>query len=341
MNKRISCILTTVLVFAVALTSCKKDEKSKMVMVVAQGMLTAGEAETITFDVITENIVNGDYDVQVASLPTGVTVQGRVTISGGKGTLTLAGSATTTATVYKDLTLTIDNTTSRAFTLTIMEATFYINASPTTLVFESLEMPYSQPAAKTVTITNTGTGSVTLTQPTATNYEIGTLTAATLAAGEKSTFTVRPKAGLAEGQTGITRLNETLTISGTDDSSATVTVIFDVWMPTYIIDAGPQALHFGSLTFGYAQPAAQTVAIHNYGSGAITLNPLPTVDNYTLTALSGTNLTGFGIAAATFTVRPDAGLAVGTYNREITITGTVGATVTISTSFTVTENTDE
>ena len=324
-------------------TSCKKEEneKPKTVTVATQSStLTAGKVETVTFAITTENIVDGDYDVQVANRPTGVTVHGKVAISGGNGTLTLTGSATTTANIYKDLTLTIDNTTSKTFTLTVTALTYAISVSPTTFEFGELATPYEQPAAQTVTITNTGTGSVTLTQPTATNYEIGTLTATTLAAGENATFTVRPIAGLLEGATGTFKFSETITINGTEIKSASVTVLFMVYKPTYIIEAGTQILQFGSLPFGYAQPTAQTVVIRNYGSETVTLNPLPTVDDYTLTALSKTNLTGYG-ASAIFTVQPNAGLTAGKYNREITITGTGGATVTIFVLFTIEENTGE
>ena len=348
-NTKISYILVATLVFAVAFASCTKSEKpeseepesekTKTVTVAEQsGMLTASEVETVIFAVTTENITDGDYDAQVANLPTGVTVQGKIAINGGKGTLTLMGSAITTANVYNNIALTIDNTTSKAFTLTVITKTYtyVISVSPTTLDFGELETLYEQP----VTITNTGTGSITLTQPTAINYEIGTLTATTLAAGEKATFTVRPKAGLAEGATGIFKFSETITINGTDIKSATVTVSFMVCNPTYIIEAGTQILQFGSLPFGYTQPTAQTVVIRNFGSETVTLNPLPTVDNYTLTALSKTNLGGYG-ASATFTVRPNAGLTAGTYNREITITGTGGATVTIFVLFTVAGNMGE
>ena len=345
-NTKISYILVATLVFAVVFASCQKSEKpesekTKTVMIAGQsGTLTASEVETVTFVVTTENITDGDYDAQVVNLPIGVTVQGRIAINDGKGTLNLTGSATTTANIYKDLTLTIDNTTSMPFTLTVTAVTYAISVSPTTLEFGELATPYEQPAEQTVTITNTGTGFVTLTQPVATNYEIGTLTATTLAAGEKATFTMRPKAGLAEGQAGITRFYETVTISGTDVKSTTVTVRFVVYMPTYIIEAGTQILQFGTLPFGYTQPTAQTVVIRNFGSEVVMLNPLPTVDNYTLTALSNTNLGGYG-ASANFTVRPNAGLTTGTYNREITITGTGGATVTIFVLFTVKENTGE
>jgi hypothetical protein len=86
------------------------------------GVITAGEAGTATFSVTTENIANGSYDVTVANRPSGVTVQGKVAISEGSGTLTLSGNTTTTAGTTSTLALTLDGATSKPFELTIMPA---------------------------------------------------------------------------------------------------------------------------------------------------------------------------------------------------------------------------
>ena len=83
------------------------------------GTLTEGKAGTVTFPVTTANIADGDYDVTVANLPSGVEVQGQVTINNNSGTLTLAGDTTTTQGMRNNLTLTIDGATSAAFTLNI------------------------------------------------------------------------------------------------------------------------------------------------------------------------------------------------------------------------------
>ena len=80
-----------------------------------------------------------------------------------------------------------------------------------------------------MTITNTGNQSVTLTQPTAANYVIGTLSATTLASGTTATFTVQPKTGLAAGN-----YEDTLNISGTDGASASVMLTFTVNERPYV-----------------------------------------------------------------------------------------------------------
>jgi len=90
--------------------------------------------------------------------------------------------------------------------------------------FGSAEEPYTPPAAQTVTITNTGTGPVTLNQPTAANYEIGTLSTTMLTTnGSKATFTVRPKATLPVGVH-----DEVIKITGSDGVSESVRAVFTV-----------------------------------------------------------------------------------------------------------------
>ena len=86
------------------------------------GTLTAGEAGTVTFPVTTQNIASGNYTVTVANRPTGVSVQGQVSISGNAGSLTLAGNTSTVAGVTNTLTLTIDGVTSAPFMLTVNPA---------------------------------------------------------------------------------------------------------------------------------------------------------------------------------------------------------------------------
>ena len=209
------------------------------------------------------------------------------------------------------------------------EIAYAISAS-TPASFGSLHAPYTQPAAQTVTITNTGTGSVTLTQPSATNYDIGALSTLTLATnGETATFTVRPKAGLVIGT-----YNETITIRGSNNTSATVSVSFSVTAaPTYIISASTLT-SFGSLQTPYTPPVAQTVTITNNGTGAVTLTQ-PAATNYDIGALSITTLASNG-QTATFAVRPKAGLSAGTYNETIDISGNNGASATVEVSFSVT-----
>jgi len=108
------------------------------------------------------------WTLVLGALPDGLDLTDEGFIS---GTPTVVGTFnfTVTATNAKG-----DDT--KALTITIAaERTYTISASPESLPFGSLQTPYEQPAPQTVTITSTGTGAVTLTQPAATNYDVDAL----------------------------------------------------------------------------------------------------------------------------------------------------------------------
>lgn len=106
----------------------------------------------------------------------------------------------------------------------VAQPTYGISADISALDFSIACPGYERPAAKTVTITNTGNQALTLNQPASTNsFEVGTLSKTKLAAGETATFTVQPKAGLAEGA-----YSETITVSGSENTSVTISAAFTV-----------------------------------------------------------------------------------------------------------------
>ena len=263
---------------------------------------------------------------------------------GTLSTTTLAANGTATFTItpktglvvgnYNEtLTVSTDHSTSAtvelSFAITAVP-TYTITVNPTSKNFGSLTVGYTAPAAQTVTITNTGNSSLTLTQPTSTNYTIGTLSTTTLAAGDTATFTITPKAGLAVGNH-----NETLTVSTNHSTNATVELSFSVTaVPTYTITVNPASKNFGSLTVGYTAPAAQTVTITNTGNSSVTLTQ-PSSTNYTIGTLSTTTLAAN--STATFTVTPKTGLAVGNYNETLTVSTNHGTNATVELSFSVTE----
>ena len=216
---------------------------------------------------------------------------------------------------------------SAEFTVTAAILTYTISASALE-PFGSMQAPYDQPPAQTVTVTSTGIGTVVLAQPTAVDYEIGPLTKTDLDPGETATFTVRPKANLSAGPH-----NETISISGSGGAGASVSAEFTVTAAvlTYTISASTLT-PFGSLQIPYSPPAAQTVTVTNLGTGAVTLNQ-PTAVSYSIGTLSRTSLASG--EKATFTVQPRAGLGAGTYNETITISGSGGVGASVSASFTV------
>ena len=103
--------------------------------------------------------------------------------------------------------------------------------------------------------------------------------------------------------------------------------------PVYSISANTTLLDFSSVYTGYIQPAAKTVTITNTGNQPLTLTQPGSTSSFDVGTLSTTSLPVNG--TATFTVQPKAGLAVGTYSENITVSGDGGATVTITANFTV------
>ena len=135
------------------------------------------------------------------------------------GTVTAVGAGETTITVQ-----TQDGNYTATCHVTVTQSTYSISADTTALNFGSVYTGYAQPAAKEVTITNTGNRPQTLTLTASTgSFEVGTLTKTQLAAGEKATFTVQPKAGLAVGT-----YSENITVSGTGGATVTITANFTV-----------------------------------------------------------------------------------------------------------------
>ena len=140
------------------------------------------------------------------------------TVEGGTVTAKAAGTATITATAADS------SGVSATCTVTVTQSTYSISADTTALDFGSVYTGYTQPAAQTVTITNTGNQPLTLTQPApTTSFEVGTLTDTELTAGEKATFTVQPKAGLAVGT-----YSENITVSGSEGATVTIPAGFTV-----------------------------------------------------------------------------------------------------------------
>ncbi len=184
----------------------------------------------------------------------------------------------------------------------------------------------ANPAARTVAISNAGTG--TLTWTAAGNQP---WLAVTPASGTGAgTLTVQPNlAGLAAGT-----YNGTVTVTAATatGSPQVVAVALTVAPPA---SAPALALSGSSLTFtataGAANPAAQTIAVSNSGTGALTWTA---GSNQTWLAVSPAS----GSGAATLSVQPNlTGMAPGTYTGVITVTapGAAGSPKTVAVSLTV------
>ncbi len=230
----------------------------------------------------------------------------------------------------QQVSLTANGHTSYTNAMSMTAATYTIEANPTPLIFSNAVLGYgSAPAAQTVTITNTGNSSVTLTQPTSTNYVLGALSSTTLSAGASATFTVRPKTGLNVGTHG-----ETITVNTDHSTSAGVNLTFTVESPTYTIALSPDSLNFGSTVEGYMfPPMSQMVTISNTGNSPVTISTAPTATGYTIMNVFPMTIdagdTGF------FNIEPDMSLVPGTYNETLTLYTDQGTSASVDVSFTV------
>ena len=172
--------------------------------------LFTGESETLTATVEPGNATN--QNVTWSSDKPEV-----ATVEDGKVTAVAAGEATITVT-------TADGGKQATCQVKVTQSTYSISADTQALDFGSACPGYERPAAKTVTVTNTGNRSLALTQPASTNnFEVGTLSKTELDAGETATFTVQPKAGLAAGA-----YSENIVVSASNNVTLTIPASFTV-----------------------------------------------------------------------------------------------------------------
>ena len=162
---------------------------------------------------------------------------------------------------------------------TYVEPVYSISAD-TELDFGSVYTGYTQPAAQTVTITNSGNQPLTLTQPAYTSsFVVGPLSTTSLPVNGTATFTVQPKAGLAEGT-----YSENITVSSSEGATVTIPASFTVEQhdntPYYGITVNAPAN--GTVTC-YAKSAAK--------GAEVTLTVKPDV-GYALDKLTVTDASG-------------------------------------------------
>lgn len=213
-----------------------------------------------------------------------------------------------------------------------------VSVDPSQWDFGSLEQGYSAaPEAKTITVTNTGTIAVRLAQPTAVNYEVGTISAEVINPDEKAFFTIQPKTGLSAEQ-----YNGKISIKDMDGNAlASVSVSFAVTepQPVYDLSISPEKLVFGTSEEGYENvPAVQTVTVTNTGNTSITLEQ-PESKYYTVGNFSETEIAAG--SSATFTVQPKSGLTKGEYLEDISVQNSGNVECYVNAHFSVTKKTDD
>lgn len=211
-----------------------------------------------------------------------------------------------------------------------------VSVDPAEWDFGSLEQGYdTAPEAKTITVTNTGTVAVRLAQPTAINYEVGTITSEVINPDESASFTVQPKTGLSADQ-----YNGRISVKDIDGNTLTsVSVSFAVTepQPVYDLSISPESLEFGTSEEGYKNaPAVQTVTVTNTGNTSITLKQ-PGSDYYIIGELSASELSAG--SSATFTVQPKNGLTQGEYLEDISVFNSGNVSCYVNAHFSVSKKT--
>ena len=263
---------------------------------------TVGESYTATLEATGNNIT-----WSASGLPDGLTLNSDGTITGipsAEGTPTVTVTATNAS-----------GSDSKEYTLNIKSATVPV----TGVTLNQAELSLYTGESKTLTAT---------VQPSdATNKNV------TWSSSNEAVATVDTHGKV----TAVGEGNATITATAEENSNISATCTVTVTQSTYSISADTKALDFGSVYTGYTQPAAKTVTITNDGNQQVTVTP-PTANDFVITAGTGFTDSTATLApkgTATFTVQPKAGLSVGTYSENITVSGSEGATVTIPANFTV------
>ena len=125
----------------------------------------------------------------------------------------------------------------------------------------------------------------------------------------------------------------TITATAADGSGATASCKVTVTAKTYGLSANVSAINFGNVFPGYTQPGAQTFTVTNTGNQTLSGLTLSSPANFAAGNLSAASVEPG--KTVTFTVQPKAGLGVGSYSENITLTGTNDTRLTVTVSFTV------
>lgn len=186
----------------------------------------------VTLDPTSLSLFTGDTATLTATVQPANATNKNVTWSTSDATVATVQDGTVTAVAAGTATITVTTTDgsniSAACTVTVKDPVYSMTTDTAVLNFDSKTEGYADaPAAKTVTITNTGNQPLTLAQPASTaNFEVGTLSATELPVNGTATFTVQPKTGLAAGN-----YEETITVAATGGQynvATNVTVKFAV-----------------------------------------------------------------------------------------------------------------
>lgn len=195
----------------------------------------------------------------------------------------------------------------------------------------------TQPEAKTIALSNSGTGSVNLAVNQNLSNVTAVLSAASLPAdGTTVNLTVQPVQFTTPGE-----YSDVVEILNADTGvklfELPVTyIVKEAENPSLTVDNS--GVDFGSKEVGYANaPDVASITLTNNGN--VTLNDLKVStdgSSFSIGALSATSLDAG--QTATFNVAPVTGLGVGVYAQTISVTSDKTAALNVTVTFTVTES---
>jgi uncharacterized repeat protein (TIGR02543 family) len=219
---------------------------------------------------------------------------------------------------------------------TVDDPTYEISLDQTeTYNFPGAYTGYGAQAAKTIAVNNTGnqaTGllNIALSGTNPGSFMVSETTISGIAAGRRSSFTVTPNEGLGAGT-----YTSTIRVSGSNGISATVSVSFTVELSTHSVSLDTTGTYdFPDAVAGYGAQAAKTVVVSNTGNrptGELTITVTGGSFTVTPTRISNIAVEGSG----SFRVAPLTGLDVGTYNANITVSGSNDISEDFNVSFEV------
>lgn len=195
------------------------------------------------------------------------------------------------------------------------------------LNFSDIEENYTQANEKlSVTVTNTGDGTVTLKIPKSDYFEVmnedgsEAVSGIKIAKGDSLMFMVQPKTGLTKGD-----YSDTLIFESEEDPEVAVQVTAEVSVKEAeqeqitAVQADPESFSYDDLKEGYDTPEATTITLTNTGNTTVSLMQ-PYAEYFDIGELSASVLEPGDSAA--FTAVPVTGLKVGNYLDSIQIAQT-------------------
>ena len=126
----------------------------------------------------------------------------------------------------------------------------------------------------------------------------------------------------------------TITATAADGSGKSASCTVTVTAKTYCLSIDPGAVGFGTMVPGYTQPAVQEVTVKNTGNQTLSLTH-PTAVHFEVGKLN--KLTLAPGEKAVFTVRPKAGLPLGSYRETVVVKASGGVEVSVNLTFAVSD----